>query len=132
MSDAIYIASRASIPERSAMWRQFRDSGIDITSSWIDEAGAGETADFGELWARIMNEIALVASKRQRAPTNEDLSRKFGINASMVIGKLCRDGHLRSEVYGRNYRVLELKTGPFAGNRTAECPHGGTPYKVMP
>lgn len=59
MKEAIYIASRASIPERSAMWRRFRDeAGIDITSSWIDEAGEGETADFGELWARIEQEIA--------------------------------------------------------------------------
>jgi hypothetical protein len=59
VSEAIYIASRASVPERSAMWRAFRDSeGVGINSSWIDEAGEGETADFGELWARIFNEIA--------------------------------------------------------------------------
>lgn len=54
----IYVASRASIPERSAMWRQLRDDGWQITSSWIDEAGEGETTDFSELWDRIMREIA--------------------------------------------------------------------------
>lgn len=53
-----YVASRASIPERSAMWRRYRDSGINIVSSWIDEAGAGETEDFTELWSRIQGEIA--------------------------------------------------------------------------
>lgn len=53
-----YIASRASLPERSAAWRRLRDvDGWKITSSWIDEAGAGETANLGSLWARIESEI---------------------------------------------------------------------------
>lgn len=54
----IYTASRASLPERSAMWRKFRDEGVKITSSWIDEAGDGETECFTELWDRITAEIA--------------------------------------------------------------------------
>lgn len=54
----IYIASRASVPERSAMWRNYRDLlGVPIVSSWIDEAADGETEDFGELWERILAEI---------------------------------------------------------------------------
>lgn len=53
-----YVASRASVPERGAMWRRFRDDGVLITSSWIDEDGEGETADFSDLWARIDMEIA--------------------------------------------------------------------------
>jgi len=54
-----YIASRASLPERSARWRRLRDEeGYVLTSSWIDEAGEGETADFGELWVRIAAEVA--------------------------------------------------------------------------
>lgn len=52
-----YVASRASIPERSAMWRDLRARGANIISSWIDEAGVGETGDFSELWTRIMAEI---------------------------------------------------------------------------
>ena len=54
----IYVASRASLPERGQMWRKFRDQGIPITSSWIDEDGEGATADFSELWTRIAREIA--------------------------------------------------------------------------
>lgn len=54
----MYCASRASLPERPAMWRRLRDEeGWDIVSSWIDEAGPGETADMGELWSRIRREI---------------------------------------------------------------------------
>ncbi len=55
---AIYVASRASVPERGAMWRKFRETGILITSSWIDEDGEGQTQDLGELWERITAEIA--------------------------------------------------------------------------
>lgn len=54
----IYIASRASIPARAAMWRSWRDAGVEIVSTWIDEDGDGQTADFGELWHRISCEIA--------------------------------------------------------------------------
>jgi hypothetical protein len=52
-----YVASRASIPERPAMWRRLRDEGWPITSTWIDEAGPGETHSFEELWQRIEAEI---------------------------------------------------------------------------
>lgn len=54
-----YLASRASLPARSAAWRRLRDvDGYEITSSWIDEAGAGETADLEALWSRISAEVA--------------------------------------------------------------------------
>lgn len=53
----VYVASRASNPERPAMWRELRARGWPIISTWIDEAGPGETADLGELWQRIEREI---------------------------------------------------------------------------
>lgn len=52
----IYVASRVS---RADVWKNLRDNmGVSITSSWIDEAGEGDTEDFGELWTRITREIA--------------------------------------------------------------------------
>ena len=54
----LYVASRATIAERSAMWRRLRDQGVPINSTWIDEAGDGETACFTELWGRITDEIS--------------------------------------------------------------------------
>lgn len=54
----VYVASRASDPRRPAMWQRLRASGVPITSTWIDEAGPGETADLGELWQRIRREVA--------------------------------------------------------------------------
>lgn len=53
----IYVASRASNPARPAMWRALRAAGWPIVSSWIDEAGEGQTEDFTELWERIGEEI---------------------------------------------------------------------------
>lgn len=58
MNRSLYVASRASIPERPAMWKYARDIlGYNIISTWIDEAGDGETKDFAELWSRIQKEI---------------------------------------------------------------------------
>lgn len=54
----VYVASRASVPSRPAMWKTLRRLGWQISSTWIDEAGEGETSDFGELWARIEKEIS--------------------------------------------------------------------------
>jgi hypothetical protein len=59
---ALYVASRASVAERPAMWRSLRDEqGWRIVSSWIDEAGEGETDDLCELWTRIDAEIRACA-----------------------------------------------------------------------
>lgn len=53
----IYVASRASIPERGQMWRDLRESGISITSTWIDEDGPKASRDLSGLWVRIADEI---------------------------------------------------------------------------
>lgn len=53
----IYVASRASVPRYPEKWRELRDRGWPIISTWIDEAGPGLTEDFGELWRRIDREI---------------------------------------------------------------------------
>lgn len=51
----IYVASRVKHAE---MWRARRyEQRLPIVSSWIDEAGEGETADFAELWRRIGREV---------------------------------------------------------------------------
>jgi len=53
----LYVASRASVPARSALWRKLRADGWAIASTWIDEAGEGETQCFAELWGRVEREI---------------------------------------------------------------------------
>jgi hypothetical protein len=51
---SIYVASRV---HHAWLWRELRAAGYPITATWIDESGEGETADMGELWARIREEI---------------------------------------------------------------------------
>lgn len=58
MKHGLYVASRASLPARGEMWRRFRSEGVPIVSTWIDEDGPDETADFGDLWERIAAEIS--------------------------------------------------------------------------
>lgn len=51
----VYGASRT---HHAARWRDIRSAGtVEIVSSWIDEAGPGETADMSELWQRVEREV---------------------------------------------------------------------------
>ena len=51
----IYIASKAKHGQR---WRALRADGVPIISTWIDESGEGETADWGGLWMRSIREAS--------------------------------------------------------------------------
>lgn len=60
-NSSFYVASRARIPERAAMWRSLRDEReVDIVSSWIDLVspdGKDLVTDMTFLWQRIQMEI---------------------------------------------------------------------------
>jgi hypothetical protein len=49
----VYVASRV---HHAARWQELRTR-YPILTTWIDEAGEGETDDLGELWGRIRAEI---------------------------------------------------------------------------
>lgn len=51
----IYLASKTVHAPR---WRSMREHGLPIISTWIDEAGKGETACFTDLWRRCVSEAA--------------------------------------------------------------------------
>lgn len=51
---AFYVCSRV---KQAPRWLDFRSRGARIVSSWIDEAGVGETACFSDLWLRIEMEV---------------------------------------------------------------------------
>lgn len=51
----IYIASKV---KHAARWRKLRERGVPIRSSWIDEAGEGETTDWPGLWERCIDEAS--------------------------------------------------------------------------
>jgi hypothetical protein len=49
----IYIASKTKHADK---WRKLRAKGHDIISTWIDEAGQGESKDLADLAERCINE----------------------------------------------------------------------------
>lgn len=75
---------------------------------------------------RVFDELVTAALEGRRCPTNTELRAKNG-----EIGVLARAGHIRSEVYERNYRVIEITHGEHKGKRTAEHPKGYKPYRVL-
>lgn len=55
----VYMASKTA---HAGRWRDLRKQGFPVACTWIDEAGAGETADFPDLWARCIREAATAAA----------------------------------------------------------------------
>lgn len=54
-SMTFYVASKT---KHAPMWRRFRDLGLRINSTWIDEAGNGQTHDFTGLALRCIQEAS--------------------------------------------------------------------------
>ena len=82
----IYVASRA-IPDRVAMWHDFRSQGYPIISTWIDEAGLGETKDQAELWRRVSTEIGSAAGLVLYAEPIDFPLKGALIEAGMALGR---------------------------------------------
>ncbi len=55
----IYVASKTKHAER---WRSLRAAGMPILSTWIDEAGAGESGDLSDLWRRCILEASTASA----------------------------------------------------------------------
>lgn len=53
MRSGIYVASKAA---HGPAWAALRSDGLPICSTWIDEAGEGETSDWSDLWVRCIEE----------------------------------------------------------------------------
>ncbi len=51
----IYVASKTKHAEG---WRFVRKIGMPIISTWIDEAGVGESPDLSDLWIRCIKEAS--------------------------------------------------------------------------
>jgi hypothetical protein len=86
--EGIYVASRV---KHAPIWLDYRDrKRWPIVSTWIDEAGDGETADFGELWQRIRAEIGRSKVLVFYADGNEDFPFKGAlveVGMALAMGK---------------------------------------------
>jgi hypothetical protein len=89
----LYVASRASLPERPALWRFLRANGWPIISTWIDEAGPGETASMSELWERIAGEVSQACGVVAFVDPSRDLPLKGAlVEVGMALGQGKRVG----------------------------------------
>lgn len=55
----IYFASKTKHAQR---WIALRGAGVPVISTWIDEAGVGETSDWQDLWDRCLREASTAAA----------------------------------------------------------------------
>lgn len=80
----IYVASKTKHADR---WKAMRAFGVPINSSWIDEAGEGETKDYSDLWVRCINEVSAATCVVVYAEDGEILKGAFAeMGAAMAVG----------------------------------------------
>lgn len=55
----IYVASKV---KHVQIWKAYRKAGYPIVSTWIDEAGAGESQNLSDLWKRCIREASMAGA----------------------------------------------------------------------
>lgn len=80
----IYMASKTA---HAPLWRRLRADGFPIISTWIDEAGKGETACFTDLWRRCVDEAAAADAVIVYRQPDEVLKGAFvEVGAALAVG----------------------------------------------
>jgi hypothetical protein len=81
----IYTASKTI---HAPKWRELRVLGFPIISTWIDEAGKGETQSFTDLWMRCINEASQANITLCYREPNETLKGAFiEVGASLASNR---------------------------------------------
>lgn len=86
MTIPIYTASKT---KHAWLWQSIRELGVNVISTWIDEAGVGETNDFMSLWLRCIAEASTCeVLLAYRASEDEILKGAFiEIGAALAMGR---------------------------------------------
>lgn len=87
----------------------------------------------------VLDLLIAAAREGRRCPTSGEIYDAMleagapGGGWKAIVPDLARRGLIVVEVYGRNYRVVEIRqAGPYYGKRTAPAPqHYGAPYAVI-
>ena len=80
----------------------------------------------------VLAALTEAARSGARCPTNPELvpvvlkATGGNVCATPAVERLWKRGLIRSEIYGSNWRVVEV----FGVGRTAEAPTGGRPWRV--
>jgi hypothetical protein len=87
----VYVASRV---KHAAMWKALRAANeCVVVSTWIDEAGEGETSDLSELWERVLSEVSQADALILCMECQHTL---FGAGVISLSVGIARNGHCRS------------------------------------
>jgi len=78
--------------------------------------------------AALLPVLCAAAAEGRRCPTTRDLMVDGHAGSSETITALAEEGLIRVEVYGRNWRVVEIRA---TGDRTQEPPLGGEPWLTI-
>lgn len=80
----IYMASKTRHADR---WKALRASGVPIISTWIDEAGPGESTCLTDLWRRCIEEARSAAALVVYREPGENLKGAFvEVGAALSAG----------------------------------------------
>ncbi len=80
----VYVASRASIPERPRLWRELRARGVKVVSTWIDQEDIGDGVHF---WSRVVEEVLICDRLVLYVPGLADLPLKGAfVEAGIALG----------------------------------------------
>lgn len=80
----IYVASKTKHAWR---WLELRALGRPIVSTWIDEAGEGETTDLADLWDRCIREASTATAVVVYAERDEVLKGAYvEVGAALALG----------------------------------------------
>jgi len=125
----IYMVSKT---KHAAKWKGLRTSGVPIISTWIDEAGIGETKSFSDLWLRCISETGKAERVIVYAEEGDELKGGLvEVGAALANGtpvfivgrveplKTARNHPLVTEV-----ETLEEALAALASPRPASPPNG--------
>lgn len=106
----IYIASKTTHGPR---WRELRSAGAPFNSTWIDEAEAGATSDWQDLWMRCISEASAADVLIVYREPGETLKGAWvEVGAALASDKLvfavgCEDFSIRHHPYFVECPTLE-------------------------
>jgi hypothetical protein len=73
---------------------------------------------------KVLKLLEIAARDGARCPMNAELP----VGARQMLPHLAREGKIKIEVSGHNWRVVTILEGPEKGKKTAPDPTGSLPY----
>lgn len=83
-----------------------------------------KTYDPARVELELMHMLEDYASRGERCPTATMFAERVAGDVRRALHRLQYRGRIRVQVFGHNYRVVTILTGPLAGKQTKPAPRG--------